>query len=61
MNGVRVLKGSLALAGMVGCGVAGYKLWGKHPIAGAAIGVLFVSPGIAAVIDYMIPETESAK
>lgn len=34
-------------ASVIGCGFGGAKLWPKHPIAGAAIGILIVNPAIA--------------
>ena len=42
-------------ASVIGCGFGGAKLWPKHPIAGAAIGILIVNPAIGLTVNALLP------
>lgn len=41
-------------ASVIVCGFGGAKLWPKHPIAGAAIGILIVNPAIGLTVNALL-------
>jgi len=47
-------------ASVIGCGFGGAKLWPKHPIAGAAIGIIVVNPAIGLAVDAILPKAQEA-
>lgn len=49
------IRWSIAAASSVGCGIAGSRLWPKHPFAGGLIGVVIVAPVINSIVDAVLP------